>query len=706
MNVPQGGHTQVNPDGSATVCDGEGKLLRRVARPWAYDRTGKPQKTWYEVGHNGDLIQHISPTANALFPILADPTDEEIAAAQLAASMTPAGPAVAAAAAATAQAQNEPTPTQLPPAYPDSGLPAGPQTFGGPEPAGPQLSDSPGTWEYKKKHGLPYTVTQTDPDTGAVYTETGDGKGHIDIKQGPAVAAADDPGPYWNEDGTGWVRGQDGQLMTARRYTENAGNPVLESTDPTSGKKTVLSIGEYGSQVADVFDKDGKKILHEESYANPDDPEAGTTIRREDYESGERTILNYDKDGKLYNSAYTDKDVNVLLKPGGTLVATLINPDADYDFKQIAQSVPQEFGDASNNQPIIINRGDEQLIAHPDGSTTLTDFKKDRSRYSNPKDPGAEKITHADGRPIEPGEAYVEAVDNAIDGVGSLFGAGPYGTWDTWKGLGTNLGESAWTLAMYLPYSMSDAIHGAANAGNPTGYKHPDRESAVLQALTGMNPAYIRTSPGYAAGNLLVTGATYAVPGGLGIVAKGVRGVLRGTERAERLSVREAITPALTDHGYTVPEFQKLMVRPIQALTPDDIAALPKGTPVPRPLDKFEMSVVDSARSAIPPITSETVVQKALPSSSPQLKNILANHTPDIQEYPLTGVGGSVTALQDVLALKTPQEIIDGLAIQPFGYDPLEVSSSDLQLATWRACRMDQRLTNCSRQEGYTMAKD
>ncbi|MCF8572146.1 hypothetical protein L5G32_17950 [Gordonia sp. HY002] len=73
MNVPPGGHTKVNPDGSAIIYDKDGNAIRQVARPWAFDAAGRPQKTWYTVDENGDLIQHLEPADNAIFPILADP---------------------------------------------------------------------------------------------------------------------------------------------------------------------------------------------------------------------------------------------------------------------------------------------------------------------------------------------------------------------------------------------------------------------------------------------------------------------------------------------------------------------------------------------------------------------------------------------------------------------------------------------------------
>lgn len=77
MKVPAGGRTLLNADGSATVVDARNNPVTQVGRPWAFDAAARPQKTWYTVADNGDLIQHVSPAPNALFPILADPTQQE-----------------------------------------------------------------------------------------------------------------------------------------------------------------------------------------------------------------------------------------------------------------------------------------------------------------------------------------------------------------------------------------------------------------------------------------------------------------------------------------------------------------------------------------------------------------------------------------------------------------------------------------------------
>lgn len=73
MDVPPGGRTVVHRDGSATVYDRLSRPVAVVARPWAYDASGREQKTWYTVDPYGDLIQEIAPSREAWYPIIADP---------------------------------------------------------------------------------------------------------------------------------------------------------------------------------------------------------------------------------------------------------------------------------------------------------------------------------------------------------------------------------------------------------------------------------------------------------------------------------------------------------------------------------------------------------------------------------------------------------------------------------------------------------
>ncbi|MGO4205572.1 hypothetical protein AB4Z09_28335 [Rhodococcus sp. TAF43] len=84
--VPEGGRMRSNSDGSVDVLDSNGDVDGRIKAPWAYDATGRPVRTWYEI--DGDtLVQHIDPEPGSVYPILADPeygpeqraADEELA---------------------------------------------------------------------------------------------------------------------------------------------------------------------------------------------------------------------------------------------------------------------------------------------------------------------------------------------------------------------------------------------------------------------------------------------------------------------------------------------------------------------------------------------------------------------------------------------------------------------------------------------------
>ncbi|WCT05916.1 polymorphic toxin type 24 domain-containing protein [Rhodococcus qingshengii] len=73
LNVPEGGHATKNPDGSISVFDVAGREVTHYDAPWAYDATGKPVPTEYEIDGN-ELVQHVYPEHDSLFPILADPS--------------------------------------------------------------------------------------------------------------------------------------------------------------------------------------------------------------------------------------------------------------------------------------------------------------------------------------------------------------------------------------------------------------------------------------------------------------------------------------------------------------------------------------------------------------------------------------------------------------------------------------------------------
>ncbi len=64
-------------DGAIHIGDGNAKeytSFGAVDEPWAYDADGSVVETWYEISADGKtLIQNISPTAAAVYPLVADP---------------------------------------------------------------------------------------------------------------------------------------------------------------------------------------------------------------------------------------------------------------------------------------------------------------------------------------------------------------------------------------------------------------------------------------------------------------------------------------------------------------------------------------------------------------------------------------------------------------------------------------------------------
>lgn len=159
-------------------------------------------------------------------------------------------------------------------------------------------------------------------------------------------------------------------LTPVGQYLDSAGNPVTEFSDSRNGNKVVLSVGEYGSEVAETFDPLGNRVFREERFSNPSDPNSGVTIRKYDYSTGEFSYFNYDSSGRLYNSSYTDGKVSVLLRDGGIIDSALVDPDANYGWSEIADSIPEEFANSNaGDAPIILHKGDQQLGIEPDGET-------------------------------------------------------------------------------------------------------------------------------------------------------------------------------------------------------------------------------------------------------------------------------------------------------------------------------------------------
>ncbi|AHW62543.1 Putative secreted protein [Corynebacterium glyciniphilum AJ 3170] len=78
MDVPEGGQMVKNPDGSVDVLDADGNVVEHVKAPWAYDASGRPVETYYEVDNEtGELVQIVDPDRTTLLPILADPDKEK-----------------------------------------------------------------------------------------------------------------------------------------------------------------------------------------------------------------------------------------------------------------------------------------------------------------------------------------------------------------------------------------------------------------------------------------------------------------------------------------------------------------------------------------------------------------------------------------------------------------------------------------------------
>jgi hypothetical protein len=72
LSMPAGAHAVLNRAGGVDVIDPHGQVSQALAAPWAYDAAGNPVPTYFTV-QGSTLTQHIQPSANSLYPILADP---------------------------------------------------------------------------------------------------------------------------------------------------------------------------------------------------------------------------------------------------------------------------------------------------------------------------------------------------------------------------------------------------------------------------------------------------------------------------------------------------------------------------------------------------------------------------------------------------------------------------------------------------------
>lgn len=72
IDLPEGSHLELQPDGSVAVVGGPATRGWRFAPPWARDASGRELATRYEV--DGDLlVQHVTVDARTTYPVTADP---------------------------------------------------------------------------------------------------------------------------------------------------------------------------------------------------------------------------------------------------------------------------------------------------------------------------------------------------------------------------------------------------------------------------------------------------------------------------------------------------------------------------------------------------------------------------------------------------------------------------------------------------------
>ncbi|QTI67930.1 hypothetical protein [Gordonia polyisoprenivorans] len=519
MNVPPGGHTEINPDGSATVYDAAGNPVSYVKKPWAYDSLGRPQKTWYTVDENGDLVQHVEPAPNALYPILADPDESDPGSIGL----------------ADAQGRPEGSTWQTPIIDPTTGQQTGTITNTIPQGNGDQsvqqtftdtqgnvtsnqlvvsngqggyqrwannsdgssayrAQDAPGqnpygaSWDaganpgtdtprstYGQTADMTQSSTTVNNDDGSQTqvnsveqsngtwqhtTTSGDGSTTL-TQSGPGGQNTTVTGQL-DHNGDGWFTNSQGQKVET--FTDGNGNRASITTDPTTGQKTyVFTEPDYGGTYANVYDADGKQIGRIQIDRDTGKPISGwlndgTTSTRWNSD-GTKTVTNLDNNGDWATQLINDDGSGTIFYTNGSY--------ATFD---------------------------------PQGHQTSFEEAPDTRNWAQKFVGGASNMAKG-----------------TWDGATSLVGLGPYGTADAWKGLG----GSAKTVIMYLPNKMGDAMAGAATMGT-NSYSPPDREGPLLQAITGVDFHKFSTDPWEAAGELGMAGLLAVAPAkGLGAVGKG-----------------------------------------------------------------------------------------------------------------------------------------------------------------------------------------
>ncbi len=73
VTVPDGGHVELAPDGSALVLDDAGQIVATAATPWAKDANGQPVATYFTTDGT-TLTQHVAHNVpGTAYPVTADP---------------------------------------------------------------------------------------------------------------------------------------------------------------------------------------------------------------------------------------------------------------------------------------------------------------------------------------------------------------------------------------------------------------------------------------------------------------------------------------------------------------------------------------------------------------------------------------------------------------------------------------------------------
>jgi len=359
-HVPPGGHIRINPDGSVTVVDKDGNPVRQIDKPWAYDSLGRPQKTWYTVDSDGKLVQHVQPTDDALYPILADPyvwngsewvwVDPENF--QLAPTL-----------------QNLPH-SDNPQGQPPTGAP-------GPDPSFkatdlPSL-ENPDNYQPNTsvKTGSGSTMSVSQPDSGGYSNVT---LTPSDPRSAPVTSQL----PV-SDDAIADTR-QSWQILPAGTPTPERGAPPAQWTT-NDGSTHSLQIDESGQRTWNTTQSDGTTIGVVQGTDSSGKPWTRTTIKL----PGQPPTTSYDESGVTMSVAQhpdgtnqtvvrnADGDTVVHNTGGGVDSITTFHPDhsRDVELRGLDGSVAQWRFDKDGNAQTLGSDGIwRAAVVNPDGSVT------------------------------------------------------------------------------------------------------------------------------------------------------------------------------------------------------------------------------------------------------------------------------------------------------------------------------------------------